>query len=64
MILDEDIPEDRREFPLMGSIGQIAATVAAYPGAGLDHLVLAPRGLDDAGAYEAFYRRILPDLSR
>jgi probable F420-dependent oxidoreductase len=58
LVLDDDVPDDRREFPLMGSIDQIAATVADYGPAGVDHLVLAPRGLSNLADYEALYRRV------
>jgi probable F420-dependent oxidoreductase len=50
-----DVPEDERQFPLMGSVGQIAEKIRAYRDAGLDHLVFAARGLNTAVEYMALF---------
>jgi probable F420-dependent oxidoreductase len=68
LIHDNDISDDERQFPLMGSADQIAAKLSAYRGAGLDHIVLAPRGLSTTQEYENLFDRIatqiLPRLER
>ena len=67
-IMDEDSLEADRDFPHSGSERQIAELLRAYRAAGLDHLVLAPRWLDNLADYSAFYERvekqILPELGR
>jgi hypothetical protein len=57
-ILEEDSSEADRDFPLSGSERQLAELIRTYRAAGLDHLVLAPRGLDSAAEYSAFYERV------
>jgi probable F420-dependent oxidoreductase len=66
LIHDADISDDQRQFPLMGSVDQIAAQLRAYRAAGLDHIVLAARGLDTVQGYKDVFDRvrsqILPSL--
>jgi len=67
-ITDGDVPEAERLFPLMGSERQIAEEIRAYRAVGLDHLVLAARGLNTMTEYLALFDhihdRILPELDR
>jgi probable F420-dependent oxidoreductase len=67
-IHDSEIPDDARQFPLMGSAGQIADKLRAYREAGLDHIVLAARGLNSVEEYMRVFDRIgdqiLPQLDR
>ncbi len=49
---DGDVPDGDRQFPLMGSQSQITAKLSAYRKAGLDHIVLAPRGLNTVADYK------------
>jgi hypothetical protein len=57
-ITADDVPDADRQFPLMGSVRQIADKVHAYRTAGLDHLVFAPRGLNTAVEHMAFFDTI------
>jgi probable F420-dependent oxidoreductase len=57
-IARDDVPDGERQFPLMGSVRQIAEKVRAYRYAGLDHLVFAARGLNTAVEYMAFFDTI------
>lgn len=54
-ITPDDVADGDRQFPLMGSVGQIADKVRAYRAVGLDHLVFAPRGLSTAVEHMAFF---------
>jgi probable F420-dependent oxidoreductase len=65
-IHDDDVPDEALQFPLMGSTAQIAAKLRAYRTTGLDHIVLAPRGLNTVQAYRDIFdwvrTQILPQL--
>jgi probable F420-dependent oxidoreductase len=58
LIHDGDISDNARQFPLMGSADQIVAKLSAYRVAGLDHIVLAPRGLNTTREYKDLFDRI------
>ncbi|MDB5394751.1 MAG: class F420-dependent oxidoreductase [Rhodospirillales bacterium] len=58
MIGDSEISDDARQFPLMGSVGQIAKKLREYHEAGLDHIVLAARGLNTINEYTHLFDRI------
>jgi probable F420-dependent oxidoreductase len=56
------VPADARQFPLMGSVEQIAETVRAYRTAGLHHLVFAPRGLNTVAEHIDLIETIRADI--
>jgi probable F420-dependent oxidoreductase len=56
------VPADARQFPLMGSVEQIAETVQAYRAAGLHHLVFAPRGLATVAEHIDLFETIRADI--
>jgi probable F420-dependent oxidoreductase len=58
LIAERDVPDDEGQFPLMGSADQIVAKLSAYRAAGLDHIVLAPRGLNTTQEYKDLFDRI------
>jgi probable F420-dependent oxidoreductase len=58
MIHESDVADETRQFPLMGSVKQIAEKLCAYRAAGLDHIVLAPRGLNTVQAYRDIFDRV------
>jgi probable F420-dependent oxidoreductase len=62
LIHDGDISGDERQFPLMGSADQIVDRLSAYRAAGLDHIVLAPRGLNTTLDYKDLYDRIVTEI--
>jgi hypothetical protein len=45
LIFERDVDDNERQFPMMGSVDQIVSKLGAYQAAGLDHIVLAARGL-------------------
>ena len=62
----ETVSDTSRQFPLMGTVDQIAARLSDYRDAGLAHIVLAARGLTTREAYEDLFSviqtRILPRM--
>jgi probable F420-dependent oxidoreductase len=66
LISERDVDDNERQFPLMGSVERIAATLRAYRTAGLDHIALAPRGLNTLKEYKDLFDliagHILPRL--
>jgi len=66
LISERDVDDNERQFPLMGSVEQIVAKLRAYRAAGLDHIALAPRGLNTLKEYKDLFDliagRILPRL--
>jgi alkanesulfonate monooxygenase SsuD/methylene tetrahydromethanopterin reductase-like flavin-dependent oxidoreductase (luciferase family) len=58
LIAERDLTDNERQFPLMASIDQIVAKLSAYRAAGLDHIVLAPRGLHTLKEYKELFDRI------
>jgi len=58
LISERDIADNERQFPLMGSVDQIVAKLGAYQAASLDHIVLAPRGLNTLKEYKFLFDRI------
>ncbi|HLG89398.1 MAG TPA: TIGR03619 family F420-dependent LLM class oxidoreductase [Alphaproteobacteria bacterium] len=61
-VTERPIAAAEREFPLMGSVDQIAERLIAYRDAGLDHIVLAARGLASIQAYEELFAIIRDDI--
>ena len=61
-VTPQDTTADARQFPLMGSVEQIADTVRAYRAAGLDHLVFAGRGLNTLAEHIALFETIQADI--
>ncbi|HEX4506296.1 MAG TPA: LLM class F420-dependent oxidoreductase [Alphaproteobacteria bacterium] len=68
LIAERDLPDNERQFPLMASVDRIVAKLDAYRAAGLDHVVLAARGLNTLKEYKELFGRIageiLPRLDR
>jgi probable F420-dependent oxidoreductase len=62
LIHDGGVSGDERQFPLMGSADQIVGKLSAYRAAGLDHIVLAPRGLNTTQAYKDLFDRIATQI--
>jgi probable F420-dependent oxidoreductase len=62
LIHDGGVSDEERQFPLMGSADQIVAKLFAYRTAGLDHIVLAPRGLNTADEYGDLFDRIAAQI--
>jgi probable F420-dependent oxidoreductase len=58
LIAEQDLPDNERQFPLMASVDQIVAKLNAYRAAGLDHIVLAARGLNTLKEYKEIFDRI------
>jgi probable F420-dependent oxidoreductase len=58
LINERDMADNERQFPMMGSVDQIVAKLGAYQAAGLDHIVLAPRGLNTLKEYKDLFDRI------
>ncbi len=61
-VTPQDTTAGERQFPLMGSVEQIAKTVRAYRAAGLDHLVFAARGLNTVSEYIALFETIRAEI--
>jgi probable F420-dependent oxidoreductase len=61
-VTERPITAAERQFPLMGSVGQIAETLTAYRDAGLGHIVLAARGLASIQAYEKLFATIRDEI--
>jgi hypothetical protein len=55
LISERDVDDNERQFPLIGSVDGIAATLRAYRAAGLDHIALAPRGLNTLKEYKYLF---------
>jgi len=68
LIFERDVDDNERQFPMMGSVDQIVAKLGAYQAVGLDHIVLAARGLNTLKEYKSIFDRIanqiLPRLER
>jgi probable F420-dependent oxidoreductase len=62
LIHDDNVSDDERQFPLMGSADQIVGKLSAYRAAGLDHIVLAPRGLNATDEYKGLLNRIAAEI--
>jgi probable F420-dependent oxidoreductase len=62
LISEQDIADNERQFPLMGSVDQIVTRLGAYQVAGLNHIVLAPRGLNTLKKYKALFDRIAAQI--
>jgi probable F420-dependent oxidoreductase len=62
LIHDGRVSDDEQQFPLMGSADQIAGKLSAYRAAGLDHIVLAPRGLNTTKEYKNLFDRIATQI--
>ena len=62
LIAEQDLPDNERQFPLMASVDQIVAKLDAYRAAGLDHIVLAPRGLNTLKEYKDLFDRIAGEV--
>jgi probable F420-dependent oxidoreductase len=62
LIAERDLPDNESQFPLMASIEQIVAKLNAYRAAGLDHIVLAARGLNTLKEYKEFFDRIAAEI--
>jgi probable F420-dependent oxidoreductase len=58
LIAERDLANNERQFPLMASVDQIVAKLAAYQAIGLDHIVLAARGLNTLKEYKYLFDRI------
>lgn len=62
LIAEHDMADNERQFPLMASIDQIVAKLDAYRAAGLDHIVLAARGLNTLKEYKDLFDRIASEI--
>jgi len=62
LIAERDLADNERPFPLMASIDQIVAKLDAYRAAGLDHIVLAARGLNTLKEYKELFERIAAEI--
>lgn len=61
-IQDHAVGDEERQFPLMGSVDQIALRLAEYRACGLGHIVLAARGLATIEAYEELFATIRSEI--
>ena len=62
LIAEQDLPDNERQFPLLASVDRIVAKLDAYRAAGLDHIVLAPRGLNTLKEYKDLFGRIAGEI--
>ena len=62
LIAERDLADNGRQFPLMASIDRIVAKLAAYRAAGLDHIVLAARGLNTLKEYKELFDLIVGQI--
>jgi len=62
LIAERDLPDNERQFPLMASVDRIVAKLDAYRAAGLDHIVLAARGLNTLKEYKELFDRIAGEI--
>jgi probable F420-dependent oxidoreductase len=62
LIVERDLPDNDRQFPLMASVDRIVAKLDAYWAAGLDHIVLAARGLNTLKEYKELFDRIAGEV--
>jgi probable F420-dependent oxidoreductase len=62
LIVERDLPDNERQFPLMASVDRIVAKLDAYQAAGLDHIVLAARGLNTLKEYKELFDRISSEI--
>jgi probable F420-dependent oxidoreductase len=62
LINERDMADNERQFPMMGSVDQIVVKLGVYQVAGLDHIVLAPRGLNTLKEYKDLFDRIADQI--
>ena len=61
-VSEHPVADAHRQFPLMGSVDQIAVRLIEYREAGLGHIVLAARGLATIQAYEELFAIIRDEI--